>query len=376
MDRNQDNEVMLTRFIEDSGCLASLYEYESRLNFFEVLNISENETCHSSFLAWLIDPHGSHGLGPLVLKQLIDMELDWDSFTVRREWEKIDILAVSEKEKYLLCIENKIGTAEHTNQLNRYRVSVGSYFPDYKSQYIYLSPKGKRASDPVNWRSMSYAEILDIIDSIDSKTGNPDAAVLIRHYADALRRDIVGDDELKKLCQKIYVKHKTALDLIYANKPSNADVYQTLKLWAEDKNTKGEIRLNLGSSTKSCIQFMTEDMSKIIPDSEEPDSRWGTKNHYFYEIWVKEPTHDFFIQITLNTTNMTPQQRSITDRIMASRKDFQIVGKGAEFLNPFVAKHQDYYCLSSDDIWMCADRMFEELKEFEKEITALFSTES
>ena len=44
---------------------------------------------------------------------------------------------------------------------------------------------------------------------------DPDAAVLIRHYANMLRRDIVGDEELKKLCQQIYVKHKTALDLFF-----------------------------------------------------------------------------------------------------------------------------------------------------------------
>ena len=31
------------------------------------------------------------------------------------------------------------------------------------------------------------------------------------------------------------------------------------------------------------------------------------------------------------------------------------------YLNPFVARHQDYYCLDSDEILMCADMMFEEL---------------
>ena len=78
-----------------------------------------------------------------------------------------------------------------------------------------LSPKGKRASDPENWDSLSYAGVLEIIENLPMESCDPDAAVLIRHYANMLRRDIVGDEELKKLCQQIYVKHKTALDLFF-----------------------------------------------------------------------------------------------------------------------------------------------------------------
>ena len=43
---------------------------------------------------------------------------------------------------------------------------------------------------------------------------------------------------------------------------------------------------------------------------------------------------------------------------MEFRKDVQVMGKGKEYLNPFVAMHQDYYCLTSDDIWIAADQMF------------------
>lgn len=31
---------------------------------------------------------------------------------------------------------------------------------------------------------------------------------------DAVRRDILGDEELERICMKIYKKHKRALDLI------------------------------------------------------------------------------------------------------------------------------------------------------------------
>ena len=83
-----------------------------------------------------------------------------------------------------------------------------------------------------------HLHVLRIIDSLDLENGDPDSAVFIRHYANMLRRDIVGDEELKELCQKMYVKHKTALDLIIANKPNPVDVYETLKCWAEDKSRR------------------------------------------------------------------------------------------------------------------------------------------
>ena len=366
-------EEKLRRFTDDEHCLDSLLEYDARLNFFRMLKLSGLEVYHSSFLAWILDPHEKHGLGSQMLKRLYESEIDaagtdWNSFTVKREWMKIDILAVSNNEKKLLCIENKIDTTEHTNQLNQYRNMVNRYYPDFEKSYIYLSPKGKKASDPIYWKAMSYADILRIIDSLNLESGDPEAAVFIRHYANMLRRDIVGDKELKELCQKIYVKHKAALDLIIANKPNPADVYETLKLWAEEKSAKGEISLDLTQSTKTCLRFTTQTMSRILPDSDEPNSVWHTKNHYFYEIWIMEQPHVYFIQIALNPTNMSSQQRIICEQIMDLRKDVQVMGKSKVYLNPFVAVHQDYYLQPSDEIWMCADRMLEEVRMFEQEM--------
>ena len=365
-----DNEKALSRFIEDLDCLAPVYEYNNRLDYFRLLGISwDEENRHSNILAWLLDPHGSHELGPLVLQEFIGNNYDCDSFTVQREWFNMDILATSDSEKYLLCIENKTGSPEHTNQLNQYRNILQQYYPDYKKQYIYLSPKGKKASDPEHWKAMSYEEVLRIVDKISGKTSNIEAAAFIRQYAQLLRRDIVGDEELKDMCQRIYAKHKTALELIFANRPKNTDIYHVLKQWAKEKDEKGTIQLVVDPSAK-CIRFLTKTMSALMPDSDTPDSKWGTKNHYYYEIWAKESTHDFFIQISLSTSNMSSKQRMITDKIMEAKKDVQVFKKGMEYLNPFVTKHQDYYLLSSDDIWMYADKMFDDLRNFEKEVSS------
>ena len=41
----------------------------------------------------------------------------------------------------------------------------------------------------------------------------------MNHYAEMLRRHIVGESEIEKLCQQIYRRHKSALDLIYEYRP-------------------------------------------------------------------------------------------------------------------------------------------------------------
>ena len=46
----------------------------------------------------------------------------------------------------------------------------------------------------------------------------PDVELMIRNYVDIVRRDIVEDQELIGICNKIYNKHKKALDLIFENR--------------------------------------------------------------------------------------------------------------------------------------------------------------
>ena len=50
--------------------LSSFYRQKS---FFEALNIQRKETCHSSFLAWLLDPDEFHGVGSTSLQKLLEV---------------------------------------------------------------------------------------------------------------------------------------------------------------------------------------------------------------------------------------------------------------------------------------------------------------
>ena len=325
----------LRNFLLDIDCLEPLYEWTSRLNIFDILKISKREIQHSNMLSWLINPNENHGLGDSVLKGFIQnsieyfcdefdvfgaLLMDYYDFSIRREWRNIDILAVSHQEKIVVCIENKIDSGEHDNQLSRYKKTVEKEFPGYKMMFIYLSPGRAEPSDSDNWYPMGYEDVLNIIESAVHKTKIlPDAALLIENYVNTIRRDILGDNNLAQICEKIYYKHQKALDLIFDNLPDlGSQLAQIFRDWASEMTKKGEITFIPDKSVKSFTRFKTKTMSEILPDAEEAVSGWGTNNYYFYEIIYEIPQNgykEFRIRLSLSSENIPDDLRAVCDRI-------------------------------------------------------------
>ena len=326
------DEEALKNFLLDIECLDQLDEWIGKFNLFDILKITRTEIRHSNILAWLLTPDENHGLKDNILKGFIqfaitsldlpDQEIfktllmDYRSFVLYREWHCIDIMAVSEKEKCILCIENKIDSGEHSNQLPRYQKTVTELYHDYKVIYIYLSPSGAESCSPDTWLAMSYRDVMQIIESACRKTILlPEAKMLINNYLETIRRDIVGDERLAQICAEIYTKHKKALDLIYENKPDRAaDVAGYFRNWCISKTNAGEIEVVLDKCVKSYTRFKTPVMSAILPDAEEARSGWGTKNYYFCEI-VNDGGTKFYLQIAVNSRHIPDDLRMICDEI-------------------------------------------------------------
>lgn len=108
--------------LEADTSFQQLSQKMQTLNIFEVLGITNAEIRHSNFLAWLLDPNGNHGMGDKFLREFVSKlgqrEVVPENVTVcivRREWQHIDLLVLCQKEKYLLCVENKVFSGEHDN---------------------------------------------------------------------------------------------------------------------------------------------------------------------------------------------------------------------------------------------------------------------
>ena len=153
----EDNEKAIKEFLLDIGCLEPLEKWSEKFNLFDVLKISRTEIRHSNMLAWLLSPNENHGFGDKILQGFIqyvikynaDIEnaislllMDYSDFIIQREWKHIDLIAISEESKFILCIENKIDSGEHNNQLKRYRETIEEYYPEYKKKiYFFISQR-------------------------------------------------------------------------------------------------------------------------------------------------------------------------------------------------------------------------------------------
>ena len=382
-----DGAKALKEFLLDIECLDPLSEWTSKFNLFDILKITRTEIRHSNMLAWLLSPNENHGMSDSIIRGFIQyvittfpddkdvfdtLLMDCHDFMIQREWHNIDILAVSPNEKFVLCIENKIDSAEHDNQLNRYREIVEENYPDYNKMYVYLSPEGTEASDSDYWCSMSYQEVLGIVESVKKKVKLlPDVELLVSNYIEAIRRDIVGDERLVQICAEIYAKHKKALDLIFENKPDRAmDVANIFKAWAIEKTDMGEMEVALEKCGKTYVRFTTKIMSEILPDSEEADSGWNTKNRYFYEIRNIDG-NGFLMSLTLSSRNLTDEQREICKRINEFYPSKQQKSNW-QWRTPFATKQVKIdEEMSEEKIFEQLDKRWEEIKAFEKKLKEL-----
>ena len=243
------NHKHLEALVVDNPDLEQLEAHLEQFNIFEALGAVNVELRHSDFLAFLLNPNQNHGLGDYFVKQFlqkalsnayvsqlpftpIDLDIwDLDNVIVHRERHNIDILLLDDENKVAVIIENKVISAEHGDQLTRYREIAEQYYPDYRKLFLFLTPEGEEPSDP-EYIPIDYGLIVALIEKLleaRASTLGPDVLTLTTHYAVMLRRHIVDESEIKRLCEQIYRKHQRALDLIYEYRPDlQAEIYEYL----------------------------------------------------------------------------------------------------------------------------------------------------
>lgn len=342
----QEKEIALNAFLNDIECLGKLNKWTSRVNFFEIMRITNAEIRHSNFLAWLLDPSETHGLGEEVLKNILlnalnkiieDSEkkditispdfIDYSDFTVLREWNNVDILISSNTNNLVICIENKIWSSESNNQLKRYKKKIFSEFEHYTKIFIYLTPEGVTASDSEIWCSFSYEIVIEIIEKILNAQGKIDAEVriLIQQYIYTVRRHIVGDSDLKKICEEIYSKHKIALDLIYENRPDNTyKVFEFIKEYMiERSKDKTSSIYSPEYSNITFIRFTTTALDKVMPKKPDTSGGWRNGNKYFYEIVNGQDKIHLQLAITPADVNKAEKLYNIYNSIPGTKNELK-----------------------------------------------------
>jgi hypothetical protein len=287
-----EERALLEDFVVGNRDLEQLEALLAEFNIFEALGAVRQELRHSDFLAFLLDPRAKHRLGDAFLKRLLKYVLvsvpgppvsaveidatDLGDTSVRREWQRIDILVHHPESRLICAIENKIGSTEHSDQLRRYRSIVQRHFADHRAVLIYLTPEGDEPSDDA-YVPLSYRDVMEVVDAVRTSrasTLGPDVRTLMEHYTTMLRRHIVADSEIAELCRKLYREHQEALDLIYEHRPDvQYDVFEYLMRLVQD--CAEEHGLIPQHSGKSQVHFTVKDWDAY--QAQHAGEGWGPR---------------------------------------------------------------------------------------------------
>ena len=157
----------------------------------------------------------------------------------------------------------------------------------------------------MTWKPMGYEDIWQIVSKAkDNAELKPEAELLITNYLDTVLAISGGDKRIQKMCEKIYLEHSQAIDLIfkycretnpgdpgqteekkkcedlyrvygktlkviYGNRPGKESdpVAEVIHAWADRKTEEGVIAVDPQNTTDSITRFKTAAMSKILPEA-------------------------------------------------------------------------------------------------------------
>ncbi len=329
----KEDQKALKDFLLDIDCLNELQKWGNQFNLFDVLKATRTEIRHSNVLAWLLNPNENHNLGDVFIKAIFQefiknkssenreilqlLLMDFYSFSVYREWKNIDILLVSDDEKMVMAIENKVGSHEHDNQLKRYKEILDKEFPRYKKILIYLTPDGEEPSDE-DWDILTYENIVANLETIRKNTVlSSGVALMIDNYISVIRRKVMEDRELIDICNRIYNKHKKALDLIFEYRTDPTQASSIVKEILQEMANKGEI-IYEKSNSSAYIRFYTKEMNKILPNLINKNSSWNNEHCYAYEFRMMDGK--FRLSCVLTAQNLPEKTTNMVKKILMLEK--------------------------------------------------------
>ena len=246
------NLLLLEQDNESLESLASMAdEWLSEIDIFNELWLDGSEQFHSNFLAWLLRPKGSHGLGDYFLREFLRSSGSPRAIsayaiggtTVNREHNiglesgtgRLDICILNEESRFICAIENKVWSPESGNQLASYREALAAHHSDYTVHHVFLTPSGATPDDPEergHWTMLTYTDVLRLVERTILEKGDcakEDVNTMLRQYVTTLRRNIVPEvnDDVHRLARRIYRKHKQAIDLIIEHRDRYEPNYVT-----------------------------------------------------------------------------------------------------------------------------------------------------
>jgi len=287
-------------------------------NIFEILKIKNMEIRHSNFLGWLLDPEESHNLENEFLKGFVQeginknkyteitVDIDLiDSVKIEREYKDIDLLI--ESHNVVFCIENKIFSNEHSDQLKKYKKIIQKEFPNKEKVFIYLTPSGKPSQQETElYLPISYSVVLEVLKHLNIKKIDKNAQIYILDYIATLEKDILKNNELKAPLSKLHLEYgefiKQILEKRNTSQSKEREIYKKHQEFFDyfSKNnfdpewislliqkTLLKNGYKLGSINSKYVRFYPVELEPYIYKSKKRNT-WEYREIFIFELEIKE----------------------------------------------------------------------------------------
>ena len=323
-----DTELDIQQFFQevDNICTDEQALQEERhrkgenYNLFSILNIERYELKHSTLIANLLDPKGSHGCGDAFLRAFFEIALKgtaypFESSTPPNSYTeyytgpiagdtggRIDILIQSSC--YGLIIENKIYAGDQDKQLTRYdnygkeTFGAGGYLLVYLTLYGYDAGKestATKSAEEVGYLRLSYAE--DILRWLEQCVRLADNKPLVRESLNQYIRTIkqltyqdMNQENIQTIID-LAVDHPEVVATLSSKRDAIAQgirekyIFAKLKEYADQKGWLYDDSESSYNEEEPKIRFRKEgwDGSIIISaDSENKKSNYG----WWMNLWI------------------------------------------------------------------------------------------
>lgn len=311
-----DIEDALSELLEDRD-FVEISSRRGQFNLFEAVGGVRAELRHSNFLSFILSPAKTHGLGSKPLEKFLRFVLarmpadrrplralavavgDLDGAVVFREADNIDLLIEISELKLVVVIENKVGARAGDGQLARYKKVVMEKYGDWRKLFVFLTPDGIDPDEP-EYVPLSYAELANLVERLlteGARSYSEDVLLILRHYVEMVRRNIVEDEDLRNLAMKIYERHAEALNFIFESRPETGNLLSVIREPA-DKNTD----LLQDRHTPLIFRFIPKNWLDVPALNSCPTDRWtkSGRNVLFEVKSFKTEANDFSDRILLS----------------------------------------------------------------------------
>jgi len=212
-----------------------------------------------------------------------------------------------ESHNVVFCIENKIFSNEHSDQLKKYKKIIQKEFPNKEKVFIYLTPSGKPSQQETElYLPISYSVVLEVLKHLNIKKIDKNAQIYILDYIATLEKDILKNNELKAPLSKLHLEYgefiKQILEKRNTSQSKEREIYKKHQEFFDyfSKNnfdpewislliqkTLLKNGYKLGSINSKYVRFYPVELEPYIYKSKQRNT-WEHREIFIFELEIKE----------------------------------------------------------------------------------------